>query len=286
MESNATTPLNAATLSGTMSAPDANGRGTLSLSGGGQTLQFAYYVVNASKLLLVEADNSTSTPRLAGTLTRRAASFGATSLATPAVLTLWGASGTIQPTVVLSAGRIGDAAGGTFSLILDTANKDQTEASVSGTATSYGVESDGRTTLNFTTSGTARKLVGYLDATSNGYVIEINSSYGSAGLLEAQMSGPFSNGLSGLFVTGTQFPQSASPLSLLPVTYLSDGNITSSNASGYVAVDSATGRGVGSLTISGLGGVSTALYIVNPNKMVALRFGSTSQNGALEWLVK
>lgn len=288
MDSNAATPITNAILTGTMSAPDSNGRGTLTLNGGGQTLQFAYYVVNANRLLVVESDTGSTTPRLAGFMTRRAAAFNASSLAGPGVLTLWGASGTFQPASVLSAGLVSGAntSTGSFNLVLDTANQAKTEAGVNATATSYSVESDGRITLNFTTGGTARQLVGYLDGASSGYVVERNSPYGMAGLLEAQMSGPFQSTMAGLFVAGTQFPQSASPLALMPVTYLSAGNLSSSNATGYVAIDPTSGRGLGSLTLAGLGGVATALYIVNPDKMVALRFGSTSQNGAMEWLVK
>lgn len=288
MDSNSSTPLTGATLTGTMSAPDSNGRGTLNLAGGGQTLSLAYYVINANRLLLVVADSSGSSPRIAGFMTRRAASFTAASLAGGSVVSLWGASGTIQPTAVLSLGRLSGASSsaGTFSLVMDTADRDRGTAGVSATSTSYSIESDGRLTLNFTTGTTARQLTGYLDATANGYVIERNSSTGNAGLLEAQMAGPFSSTMSGIFVSGTQFPQTSSPLALMPITYFSGGNISSTSASGYVGLDESTGRGIGSLQISGLGGVSTALYIVNADKMIALRFGNTSQNGAMEWLVK
>jgi hypothetical protein len=87
-------------------------------------------------------------------------------------------------------------------------------------------------------------------------------------------------------VFGSQFAQSSSPVSLLPVVYLSGGNLSAANGSGFVAIDAATGRGAGSFQITALGGAATALYIVNADKMVALRFGSSSQNGAMEWLVK
>jgi hypothetical protein len=288
IDSNTTSVLTAATLTGTMSAPDANGRGTLVLSGGSQTLKLAYYVVNASRLLLVNSDSAASAPALGGFMTRRVASFNASSLTGSSVLSLWGAAGVIQPTSVLTMGQISGAntSTGAFNMVLDTANHSTTEAGVVPTATTYSVESDGRVTLNFTTGTTVRQLIGYLDAASNGYVVERGSSTGNAGLLEAQMAGPFSSTVDGLFVAGTQFPQTASPLALMPVTYLNSGNITSSSASGYVAVDSVTGRGLGSLSITGLGGVATALYIVSPTKVLLLRFGSTSQNGAIEWLIQ
>ena len=287
MDSNAGSgALTGATLSGTLGAPDANGRGTMTLAGGGQTLSLAYYVVTADRLLLTVSDNSGTSPRVAGTMTRRAASFGAGSLVGASVLTLWGASGVSQPVSVLSVGRISAAAGGTFSLLLDTADHAKIATAVAATATSYAVESDGRVSLNFTSGTTARQLTGYLDGTSNGYVVERGSSSGNAGLLEVQMAGPFTDTLPGLFVFGSQFPQSSSPVTLLPVVYLSGGNLSAANGSGYVAIDAGSGRGPGSFSVTALGGAGTLLYIVNADKMVALRVGSSSQNGALEWLVK
>jgi hypothetical protein len=178
-----------------------------------------------------------------------------------------------------------NAGTGTFSLVLDTSDHDKTSVGVAATATSYSVESDGRIALNFTTGTTARQLTGYLDGASNGYVIERGSASGNAGLLEAQMAGPFSD-LPGLFVFGSQFPQSSSPVTLLPVVYFSGGNLSAANGSGYLAMDATTGRGVGTFQITALGGAGTVLYIVNADKMIALRYGSSSQNGALEWLVK
>jgi len=288
IDSNTTSALTAATLTGTLSAPDTNGRGTLTLTGGSQTLKLAYYVVNASRLLLVNSDSAASAPTLGGFMTRRDASFNASSFTGNSVLTLWGASGSVQPASVLSAGLISgvNAATGTFNMVLDTANHAGIDASVAPTATTYSVETDGRITLNFTAGTVQRQLIGYLDAKSNGYVLERGSSTGSTGLIEAQMAGPFASTANGLFVSGTQFPQTASPLALLPANYLNAGNIYSSAASGYVGIDPATGRGLGSLRISNLGGVATGLYIVNPNKIVLLRFGSPSQNGAIEWWIQ
>ena len=288
IDSNTGSALNGATLTGALGIPDANGRGTLLLAGGSQTLKLAYYIVNASRLLVVSSDSSASAPILAGFMTRRDATFNASSLAGSSLLTLWGTSGTIQPAAVLSAGLLSgaNASAGTLNMVLDNANRSTSEAGVVPTATHYGIETDGRVTLNFTTGTTARQLVGYLDKTSNGYFIEKGSSAGSAGLLEAQAPGPFSNSVPGLFVAGTQFPQTSAPVALMPITYLDAGTISSSSASGYVGIDASTGRGIGSLSISNLGGVASAVYILNPNKIVLLRFGAPSQNGAIEWLIQ
>jgi hypothetical protein len=257
------------------------------LNGGGQTLTLAYYVITANRLLLINTDTSASAPRLVGYMTRRAAAFTASSMNTAAILSLWGSSGISQPISVLSVGRFSAAssATGAISLTLDTASHDQVAAGLTATAGSFVVEADGRTTVSYTLNGTSHQLLAYLDAMSNGYVIERNSSIGAAGLIEMQMPGPFDNTVPGLFVSGTQFHAASTPLALLPVVYISSGNISASSGSGAVAIASATGRGLGSFSISGVGGSLINLYIVNPNKLIMLRYGGTGLNPAIEWLL-
>jgi hypothetical protein len=287
-DSNADSALNAADLTGsTMSAPDANGRGTLNLSGGGQSFQLAYYVINANRLFLVDIDSG-STPRLAGYMTRRSGgSFSNAALAAPGILSLWGASGSGQPAAVMTLARLSNAnsTSGTVDLLVDTADHALTSAASSISGASYSVEADGRSTLSYTAGGATRQFTLYLDGNANGYVIERGSSAGNAGLLEAQMSGPFNRTVPGLFVFGTQFPQSSSPLALLPAVYVSNGSILASSASGNVAINSATGRGAGTLAITGSSSEVIVLYVIQPSKIVVMRFGSTSRNAALNWMV-
>ena len=279
--------LTAAALTGAMGPPDANGRGALTLNGGGQSFQLAYYVIDANRMLLVNTDSSLSAPRLEGWMTRRASTFTAAALTSPGILSLWGADSGRQPTATLSVGRLsgGDATSGSFSLLLDTADRDKAFSSITATAPTFAVEADGRTTLNYTASGVSHQLIGYLDGPANGYVIERNSSIGTAGLLEAQVAGPFDRTIPGLFVSGTQSPQSSGPLALLPSVYISSGSITASGASGYASIDTSNGRGLGTITISGIGTTGMALYEVQPSKVVILRFGTTVQNPAIEWLI-
>jgi hypothetical protein len=287
MDSNGSSALTAATFTaGTMSAPDANGRGTLSLSGGGQSFQFAYYVINANRLFLVDIDSSGT--KLAGYMTRRSGgSFGNAALAAPGILSLWGASGSDQPSAVSTLARLsnGNSTAGTVDLLLDTADHALTTTASPVSGASYSVDTDGRTALSYTAGGSTRQFTLYLDGTANGYVIERGSGAGNAGLLEAQMSGPFSKSVPGLFVFGTQFPQSSSPLLLLPAVYVSNYSITASNAQGSFAINSATGRYTGSLTVSGSASEVIVMYVVQPSKIVLMRFGSNNRNGALNWLV-
>jgi len=285
-DSNAAAALTAAALTGTMSAPDANGRGTLNLAGGGQNFALAYYAVSATKLLLVGIDAAASAPRLTGFMTRRAATFTNAALTAPGVFTLWGATGNAPPGAVLSVGRLAsaNATTGTLDLIIDTADREKTSSGISVTGASYAVEADGRASLNFTAAGTARQYTLYLDGIASGYLIERGTANGGAGLLEAQAPGPFSRSMPGLFVSGTQFPQGATPIALLPSVYISGGSISSSSASGFAALNQTTGRGTGNFQITGIGGDTMVLYVVGPAKAIMMRYGSSTQNAAMEWL--
>jgi hypothetical protein len=278
--------LSGATLTGTMSAPDGNGRGTLNLAGGGQNLTLAYYVINANRLLLIGIGNAAGAPRLAGFMTRRAASFSNAALAAPGIFTLWGAAGTSPPGAVLTVGRLADGSTttGTANLVVDTADRDKATSSISVTGATYSVESDGRASLSYATGGTTRQYTLYLNGTASGYLIERGGGTGAAGLLEAQAAGPFSRSLPGLFVAGTQFPQGATPMALLPTIYISGGSISAGSASGFVALNQSTGRGAGNFNITGVGGDTMVLYVISPAKAIMLRYGSSNQNAALEWL--
>jgi hypothetical protein len=286
-DSNSGTALSAAALTGTMSAPDGNGRGTLSLAGGGQSFTLAYYVVNSNRLVLVSTDSATSAARLAGFMTRSAASFSSSDMSGSGVLSLWGAASGSQPTAVLSVGRLsnGNAASGTIDLVLDTANRDKVLLGQTATGAAYTVESDGRVTVNANIAGAARTFTLYLDATANGYVIERGSAVGSSGLLEAQVAGPYPRDLPGLFVSGAQFPQSLAPLALIPINYIASSSISSNSGSAFAAIDTTSGRGIGSISTTGITATTMAYYEVRPTKVVILRYGNSSQNPTIEWLV-
>jgi len=288
-DANGRPALDAAPLSGLLGAPDTStGRGTLAVNAGGKSYAFVYYVVNASRLLLIDMDPAAGAQPLVGFLTPRAASFDATALTAPGILSLWGAGSGDEPVGVLALGRLSNASSsaGTLDLKLDTADRATALADVSINAASYAVDSDGRATLNFTNSGAARSFVLYLDSSANGYVVEKNSASGNAGLLEAQAAGPFANTLPGPFVFGTQFPATAGPITLAPLVGFSGGTLSGNYVTGYYSLDSGTGRGVGTLSIPGIGSSSMALYVVRPDKVVLLQFGTTNRDGSLNWIEK
>jgi hypothetical protein len=286
VDTNGSTALSASAATGSLTAPDSNGRGTLTVAAGGQTFNLVYYVVDANRLLVAGADSNASAARLSGFMTRQQlASFDSTALAGPGVLSLWGNTGATIPSGVLSVGRLSGANTGTgvIALLLDTADRGTTLATQNSTSGSYTVESDGRVTLNVTISGAARSFSLYLDAASNGYVIERGATSGAAGMLEAQMAAPYPRTLPGQFVSGTQFAQSGSPLVTAPSNFISSSSITSGTTSGFAAINTTSGRGIGSLSTSGLASTNFAFYIVQPNKAVLLRFGNANQNPTIDW---
>lgn len=277
-----------AVLTGDLGAPDANGRGLATLSLGSQNYHFAYYVLDANRLLLVSIESAASGARLAGVATRQAGGLGATSLAGPAVMTLWGRYPNVaSPLSVIELARLSNAntVGGTVDVILDTSDRQAATFSQDAPGSAYTVRaSDGRTTLSYTKSGTTRSFVAYLDGPSNGYVIEPASATGIAGVLEAQIAAPFSTTVPGLFVAGTQYAQDAGPIALLPSVHLSAGSISSTYASGYFGIDLATGRAAGTFTVTGIGTTAAVLYQVNAHKMVMMQLGTTNRSAALMWL--
>lgn len=288
-DSNATPALDAAAITGSLGAPDVtSGRGVLALDIGGTSYHFAYYVVSANRLLLVNMNPDAQAQRLAGFLTARAASFDASALAAPGVLSLWGAGSGAEPVGVLALGRLSNASAATQTLDvkLDTANRATADAGASVSGAAYAVDSHGRATLGFTLGGASRSFALYLDGTSNGYVVEKGSTNGSAGLLEAQSAGPFDTGLPGIFVFGTQYAQSPGPMTLAPIIAFSSGVMSGSYVTGYYSLDGATGRGTGTLAITGQGTASMVLYVVRPDRVLALQFGASNRSGTLNWIEK
>jgi len=286
IDSNAAGALDAAALSGSMSTPDARGRGVLNLGGGGQNFSFAYYVIDANRVWLISADPAAGAPRLTGYMTRRAASFDNTALATPGILTLWGNDPIRVPGTTLTLARLSNAnsGAGTVDLQLDNSGYASNIFNRSFPGAQYGVDAGGRATLSFGSAGSTRQFTLYLDGSANGYAIEKGSAVGNAGLLEAQMPGPYEPAMGGLLVLGTQFPQSSSPVALVPISYFVDGTIVSNFLSGSFSVEINSGHGLGVMSLSPLSRTAS-LYRIQPGKTVILWFGTPSSSPAIEWLI-
>ncbi len=288
-DSNGDSPLTDATLTGTLTAPDATtGRGTLTLTatgaGGVRTMHFAYYIVTADRLFITSTDASL---QIAGMMTRQVGPFSNTTLSNPGILSLWGATSAYQPKTALALGRLSgaDPGSGTVNLLLDSSYQ---AIGVFGQTLNGGVyavrATDGRTTMTYTSGVTTRSFVLYLDGPANGYVVELNSSSGNAGLLEAQSAGPFDTDLVGLFVGGTQYPEDSYPIVLLPAVQFAGNSFTANYANGFYSLDTNSGRGVGTLNTSGNPVTAMALYIVRPDKVLTLQMATPYSNAAISWL--
>ena len=301
-DSNASPALSAATLTGSLSAPDANGRGTVNFTAGGTSSTLVYYMVNAARMYLEDMNPTVATPRSTGFLTPQVGdvadgAFDNGALAnSPSIISLWGAVGSDEPISVMTLGRLynGDATASTVSAVLDTSNQDTDTANVAYTGQPYTVASSGRGTLSITgpasLAGAAvnRNFVFYLDGVANGYVIEQGSGSGNAGLLEAQYTPPggtYPDTLLGFFVAGTQFAQTPGPISLVPSYTLSFGTLSGTYSSGQFDVNTATGRGFGTISQTGVETQSAALYLVTPTKMDIMTFGTITTDGAISWLI-
>jgi hypothetical protein len=288
IDSNDSAPITDAVLAGTLSAPDANGHGTMTLiatiSGGTRTLHFAYYIVTADRVFIASTDTGFYA---SGFMTRRIGAFSNASLVNPGILSLWGAQLVFSPKTVMSMGRFSGAnpTAGKINLVLDTADINVNTYAQAINGVTYAVRADGRTTLSYTSAGTTRNFVLYLTGPATGYLIEQGSASGNAGIIEAQAPGPFSTNIPGLFVSGMQYPEDEAPIVLLPAVRLSSGAFnTSAGQIGYFTMDSATGRGVGALTVSGIGVGTYTFYIVRPDKVLALRMSTLYTSAGLAWM--
>jgi hypothetical protein len=89
-----------------------------------------------------------------------------------------------------------------------------------------------------------------------------------------------------LFVGGTQFAQVPGPIVLVPSLGISFGSLSSTYSSGQFAIDTANGRGFGSLSLSGVTATPAALYQVSPTKFEIMTFGSIQVDGTILWAIQ
>ena len=252
-------------------------------------LNFVFYMVNAKRLLAMERDTvTTATPLLSGVVVQQqtpSGGFTDASLNGNMVIYLTGLSNcgsgaTGVPKAV--AGLI--AAGGTGTLNLDfDENYCHAPQTVTGFSGTYGVASNGRTTIAL--GGYA--LVAYL-ASANQAFLFVSDSNVLFGLGEPQTDGPFTNGI----VKGTYAGSATDPASfgvtVFSGEFTADGAGTTGNISGHEDVGAPSGsvsgeafnasysvsssptNGRGSMTVSSGTGGNAVFYVISATKLVAL----------------
>jgi hypothetical protein len=290
--------VNNAALTGALSAADALGRGTATLTAGGVTSTLVYYIVDANRLFLMNVTPTVNTPRESGFLTTQVGdvvatnSFDNSAFDSPSILSLWGNVGKVNPSTIVAMGRLSNAnpAAGTVDATLDVANQAADTANLAYSAQTYAVTASGRGTLALTDSGGTSSFVFYLDGTASGYILQTGSAAGNSGLLEAQApppAGGYTPNLVGTFVGGTQYPQAAGPISLLSLVYVNYGQLSSAYTNGTFSVDPNTGRGFAQITFTGIGLLQDVMYIVSPTKVNLMNYGTTTGiNGTILWLIQ
>jgi hypothetical protein len=186
--------------------PDAAGRGTLTLAVGGSSTQYAYYVVSATQLNLIEIDAGGTLKTLQAGTARNQKTLDATSIQTASVAALTGITdvgGTPSPNVII--GVFSNTSGGAPQAFYDQ-NDSGTVSLILTPTGSFKVAFDpttGRTVLAGTFFPDA---VIYLYDSGSGYVADVTPStdgvnHGFSGPLTVQVK-PSTGGFSAHSLSG------------------------------------------------------------------------------------
>jgi hypothetical protein len=206
------------------------GRGTASITTPGGTLNFAFYVVDANRIKLVETDNL---PALAGDGFRQSGTVSNASLSGPFAFTVSGNDTTAGPFAggaVFTADGAGNITSGTEDV--NDAGSATPNAPISGT---YALDASGRGTLSIS-NATIGTLTFAIYPTTNG--VQMLNTIGS------------------LVVSGAAFPQTGA---------LSNGSVQGTYGMNYTAA-SANGEldALASLSANGTGHLTGIQDISNP----------------------
>jgi hypothetical protein len=284
--------LSNASVTGSVTAPDATGRGTAQLTfGGGSTFNLAVYVVNRTRLLLLDVDSaSAGNPLLAGEADTQATGLDNTAFNSPSVFWATGLSSaspapsaiigtfTGSSTTLTITGSLDENDGGTLTHV--------TAATGSFSSVS---SSTGRGTLLFMDGGTTvLRAVFYLTAPETGFLVENSATANEArvGNFVPQTGGPFSStSLAGNFTARAVGGSTADvPVfsALAAVDNTSDvftinGDIASLSGSQQAATGSGSfdnvltdGRANTVLPSAFFNSANGILYIVSPSQSVVI----------------
>ncbi|MGA9527861.1 MAG: Ig domain-containing protein, partial [Terriglobales bacterium] len=198
----------------TFSASDfavaSNGRGTASITfaGPGATINFVYYVVSSSEMLMMALDSTETPPMIvAGQVLKQSGSFTSSSLSGTGVIEIQGLDTSSSPAVsdVQVGLLVATTSNQTYSVTMD-ANDGGTVSTDSSSGT-YSVASNGRVTITGTGN---HPPVFYLIGTNQAFIIGTDSTV-SFGMVQPQSGSNFTNAsLTGSYFGGGQPPQDSS----------------------------------------------------------------------------
>lgn len=222
-------------LTGTSTAVDSNGRGTITIN----TAIYSFYVVTASEMLVVGIDTFApgGNPLVSGTILRQSCSgcFTNTSLSAPSAFEITALNGSAAESQV---GVFNGISGG-FSLNSDQ-NSGGTLTQPSGSGT-YSVATNGRVTVipGSTGSGfqnttpTSTQPVFYMVSNNEAFIIGTDAAV-SFGFVTAQSGLPFTAAsLSGTYAGGSLAPVDPSVSNVISIAVAGSGTLNiSADASG------------------------------------------------------
>lgn len=279
------------TASGSFSDPSAStaGRGTLTLTSFAGTQTFAYYIVDAARIKLIETDGIqfTSGDLVAEpTLPFALGNFRGNFVFSSALTTASGASASAGTLTLDGSGAVTAGSADTSGATL------QTGQAITGTYAAPNLIS-GRSAATWTVGGSAQQLVLYPRADGGFNFVRLDAGSPSHGVAFAQPASSFSpTTLSGNFVanlTGATASGEADMAGQLAfrggtsftgVLAVNDNGATTAGATltaGAYAVNGVTGRGTAALTSTAptLGGATLFVYIIDSNRALLLSSGGT-----------
>jgi hypothetical protein len=169
----------------TIDANSTDGRVTGTLTMGGTTFDFTFFVVSASKLLMIGFQTGSSGPAFIGqALKQSAGPFNNGSLNGSSIFSTMG-MGKIQD---VKAGLYNFDGGGTTTVLEEENNAGSVTLASTSTAL-YSVESDGR--VSVATGGSTVSVL-YLVSSNQGFILDTDTN-AATGLFEPQAPGPFTS---------------------------------------------------------------------------------------------
>jgi hypothetical protein len=192
--------------SGTATAPDSAGRGTLRFTISGNSTQYAYYVANSQQLLLIETDSGSAFGTVQAGVAQQQATLTQGSVNAVSVLQLTGLgtpSGTQAVGTSVIIGQMTIASSNSFSAVLDSNDLGTvlTTQRLSGQLSSFN-PATGRGVISVAggfNSAFLDSAVFYLSSPGHGFVIDADPTSGSvtnrafSGTFTAQQSPPITN---------------------------------------------------------------------------------------------
>lgn len=271
-----------------------NGRGTVTLNfaGGNMnfSLQFAFYVVSATEVLMVEIDGpQTGHPLLVGeALQQSSSAFTDAALSGDAIVGTESLTNGTEPSI---SGGIASASGnGTqITLSLDQ-NVGGTVGTFSGSG-AYSVASNGRVTLSGSGLGSNPPVL-YLVTSNGGFVVGTDSAV-SYGQFYPQVGSGFTNSsFDGAFTGGSNHPQddlvseeldSVSADGNGRLTGTSETNVNGGNPSQASVSATYVVSSNGRVVVTENGSESAILYVVNSDQVLVIPVDSGDSNPKLSW---